>query len=158
MHHRTNKELSSLFWQHKGGQFGLWWWSFKAAVALLCLWGMTCHCLCGQTLFLLERYYNTASASSDPWKLPSIEMNHTDGLCNSTELPIHHTSSMYRLDICDTGLKEISSELFDSKIALYVLYRTFENSPKAQGFKLLPGYLSRRHFLALLLRASVLGV
>lgn len=42
-----------------------------------------CHCLCGQTvklaLSLLAEYYNTANASSDPWNLPSIEMNHTDG-------------------------------------------------------------------------------
>ncbi len=61
----------------------------RAAVAVLCLWGVDlcchclCHCLCGQTLKLarsqLAEYYNTANASSDPWNLPSIEMNHTDG-------------------------------------------------------------------------------
>lgn len=41
-----------------------------------------CHCLCGQRVkirSLLAEYYNTANASSDPWNLPSIEMNHTDG-------------------------------------------------------------------------------
>lgn len=42
-----------------------------------------CHCLCGHTvklaLSLLAEYYNTVNASSDPWKVPSIEMNHTDG-------------------------------------------------------------------------------
>lgn len=56
-----------------------------------------CHCLCGQTvklaLSLLAEYYNTANASSDPWNLPSIEMNHTDGRfviqqnCPSTRPP-----------------------------------------------------------------------
>lgn len=58
-----------------------------------------CHCLCGQmhnlVLFLLAQYYNTVNASSDLWKLPSIHMNHIDGLCNPTELPIFQTAGKY---------------------------------------------------------------
>lgn len=57
-----------------------------------------CQRLCRQTeelvLSLLAECYNTANASSDPWNLPSIEMNHTDGpLCNLAEPPIHQTCS-----------------------------------------------------------------
>lgn len=41
-----------------------------------------CRCLCGQTAkpsHSLLAYYNAANAASDPWNLPPIEMNHTDG-------------------------------------------------------------------------------
>lgn len=83
-----------------------------------------CHCLCGQTLFLLVGYYNTANASSDPWKLPSIEINHTDGLCNSTELPIRHTSSMdHCIYIYFTKKSALNSSI--SKNVIYVLYQGF---------------------------------
>lgn len=59
-----------------------------------------CHCLCGQTArpapSLLAEYYNTANASSDPWKLPSIEMNHTDGrFVIRQDWPVHRAGIAY---------------------------------------------------------------
>lgn len=59
-----------------------------------------CHCLCGQTArlapSLLAEYYNTANASSDPWKLPSIEMNHTDGrFVIRQDWPVHRACTAY---------------------------------------------------------------
>lgn len=110
----ANKRCFPLMLWHKNGcgpwsslfmakLFWLWQTDLRAAAAVLCLWGIDlcchslCHCLCGQTvklaLSLLAEYYNTANASGDPWKLPSIEMNHTDGRfviqqnCPSTRPP-----------------------------------------------------------------------
>lgn len=80
-------------------------------------------------------------------------MNHSHGLCNATQLAAHQTASA---DGCVDALhKGISSELFQFKSGVYVLYQTLEHSLKLQT---IAGWLWRRHLLVLFLRASIMGV
>lgn len=98
--------------------------ALEAAVALLCV---------GR---LLQQHSNAASASGDPCKLPSIQMNHTDGLYNSTQLHQPHLQHV-SLHVHNTGLEKPALDSSVPKLE-YMLYQTSEPPLKAPGLKLGP--------------------